>query len=92
MADDFKLNMGELIGIANSVNGSVCKPIADEIAAEARSLAASISISGDYAASIHVETDTRTGVDDWAHQRVVADSPYAGKVESRHGILGRAAG
>ena len=92
MAADFKLNMGELISIANSVNESVCKPIAEDIAAEARSLASGISVTGTYADSIHVETDPRTGVDDWAHSRVVASAPYAARVESRHGILGRAAG
>lgn len=92
MAADFRLNMAELIAISNAVNESECADVAEGIAARARSLAQSINVSGDYAASIHVESEPRSGVGDWAHQRVVADVPYAGKVESRHGILGRAAG
>lgn len=93
MATDFRINMAELIAISNAVNEAVCKPIADDMAEEARSLAGAISDSGDYQASIHSEIrDDRDGVSDWAHCRVVADVPYAGKVESRHGILGRAAG
>ena len=92
MAADFKLNMAELVNISNAVNAAVCAPLAENIAGKARSLAAAVSVSGDYAASIHVEKDVRSGIDDWAHCRVVASVPYAGKVESRHGILGRAAG
>ncbi len=90
--DDFKLNMNELIDIANRVNDEVCRPLGEEVADRARSLAEGIKVSGSYGESIGVFTDPRTGVEDWAHTRVGATVPYAAKVESRHGILGKAAG
>lgn len=86
-----QLNMAELIDISNLVNTEVCKPMAEDIAAKARDLAGGITESGGYRDSIHVEIDPRTAVNDFAHSRVVADVPYAVRVESRHGILGRAA-
>lgn len=89
---DFKLNMGELVEIANAVNRAVCKPMAEEIAERARSLAEGISVSGTYRDGIIVDGDARDGIEDWAHSRVLATAPYSAKVESRHGILGKAAG
>ena len=86
-----RLNMAELIDISNEVNRQVCKPIADDIAGKARALAEGVTVGGGYRDSIHVEVDPRTGADDFAHSRVVADVPYAVRVESRHGILGKAA-
>jgi len=66
--------------------------MAEEIAARARSLAGGITDSGTYRDSITVDGDVRDGIEDWAHSRVIATAPYSGKVESRHGILGKAAG
>lgn len=92
MGADFKLNMAELVAIANATNEQVCKPLAEAIASRARDLAEGISVTGAYRDSITVDGDARDGIDDWAHSRVITNSPYAMRVESRHGILGRAAG
>lgn len=92
MAADFKLNMPELVNIANAVNESVCKPLAEQTADRARSLAEAITVSGTYRDGIIVDGDARDGITDWAHSRVLATAAHSGKVESRHGILGRAAG
>lgn len=88
---DFRLNMAELVAISNQVNDTTCKLIGAKVAARARGLAASIRDSGDYADSITVTSEPRAGVEDWAHTRVGATVPYAAKVESRHGILAKAA-
>jgi len=87
-----RINLAELIEISNAVNEQACRPIAEQIADEARALAESFSVSHDYQNSIHVEVDPRTGEDDWARSRVVATAPYSMQVESRHGVLARAMG
>lgn len=90
MAATFRLNFPGLIEIANEVNETVCKEIADRVAATAR--AAAPRDSGDYAESIHVETDERTSKADFAHQYVVASDWKANIIEARKGTLARALG
>lgn len=85
---DFRLNFPGLIEIANEVNDTVCKQIAEQAAARAR--ASAPRDTGDYAGSIHVESDPRTGKDDFAHQYVVADDWKANIIEARTGTLARA--
>ena len=74
MSTKVRLNMDGLIAIANQINADVCEPIAAEIAAE---------VGG------RVETDPRTGIDDWAHAYVVIDDPWP---EIKSGRLSRALG
>ena len=82
------VNLAGLVDISNQVNESVCKPIAEKVAERAR--ASAPVESGAYRDSIHVLSDARTGVDDWAHTRVVATDSKALFVESRTGNLARA--
>lgn len=84
---DFQLNQAQLIAIANEVNTSVCKPLAEEAAQRARADAESFSVTGAYRDSIHVEIEERTTWEGWARSKVVADAPHAARVESRHGTL-----
>jgi hypothetical protein len=86
------LNMAELIEISNEVNEKVCKPIAEQTLEEARALAEEFTVTGGYRDTLRVETDTRTGVDDWAHSRVVSGVRYGHIVEAKHGTLARALG
>ena len=92
MAGTFELNMAELIDISNAVNEQVCKPLAEATAERARADAATFTESGDYAASIDVWSEPRTGVNDWARTCVGAKVPYGMQVESRHGVLAKALG
>lgn len=87
---NLRLNIPGLIAIANEVNEAVCKPIADDVAARAK--ASAKRDTGDYAESIHVETDPRTGAADFAHQRVVASNWKASILEARNGTLSKALG
>ncbi|HML52418.1 MAG TPA: HK97 gp10 family phage protein [Propionicimonas sp.] len=87
--DRFEWNMQGLIELSNDVLEADCIPLAKKIADTARSTAPT-GDTGDYKASIHVETDKRTGENDWAHAYVVADAPHAGYVEARTGNLLRA--
>ncbi|MGC3954632.1 MAG: hypothetical protein QM804_10320 [Propionicimonas sp.] len=88
--DRFEWNIAGLIDLSNEVLDADCIPIANEIASTARSIAP--ADTGEYRDSIHVETDKRTGVNDFAHAYVVADDPKAAIIEARKGILGRAIG
>lgn len=83
-----RLNIPGLIEIANDANEALCKPIAEQVAARAR--ASAPRDTGDYAESIHTETDPRTGQNDWAHTYVVADDKKALIIEARTGNLARA--
>lgn len=85
---DFEWNMAELVRIANVANEQLCKPLAEKVAERARGRAP--VATGDYKASIGVETEPRSGVDDWAHSYVVATDDKAMLVESRTGNLARA--
>lgn len=85
-----KWNMDEFVRIANEVNAAVCAPAAERVADTAR--ASAPFLSGEYKASIRVETDARSGFGDFAHSYVVADDDKAGVIESRTGNLGRAMG
>ena len=89
---DFELNMATLISITNEVNEAVCRPLAEDAAGRARALAAEFAVSGDYDASIFTEVVPRTSIKGWARVTVGSSSPYALKVESRHGTLARALG
>lgn len=86
--DRFEWNMAGLIELSNDVLEADCIPLAKKIADTARSTAP--VADGDYKGSIHIETDKRTGENDWAHAYVVADAPHAGYVEARTGNLLRA--
>lgn len=86
--DRFEWNMAGLIELSNDVLEADCIPLANKIADTARSTAP--VADGDYKDSIHIETDKRTGENDWAHAYVVADAPHAGYVEARTGNLLRA--
>ncbi|MCH9834277.1 hypothetical protein K0U83_01370 [bacterium] len=92
MAGTFELNMAELIDISNSVNEQVCKPLAEATAERARADAATFAVSGDYAASIGVWVEPRTGIKSWARSVVGARIGYGMQVESRHGTLAKALG
>ena len=91
--DRFEVRMDELIEISNEVNNSTCAEVAAAVVSAAKGLAEPISVSHAYQQSIQVlPPDPRTGIGDWAHQRVGATAPHAARVESRHGILARALG
>ncbi len=87
--DRFEWNMAGLIDLSNEVLEADCIPLAKQVADRARA-SAPVGETGDYKASIHVETDKRTSEGDFAHAYVVSDSPYAGIVEARTGNLARA--
>lgn len=87
--DEFRWNMAELVNLTNEVLAADCIPLANQVADRARA-SAPVGETGDYKASIHVETDKRTSESDFAHAYVVSDSPYAGVVEARTGNLVRA--
>lgn len=86
------LKMPELIEVSNLVNEKVCKPIGEETLAEAQALAEEFAVTGNYKNTLRLETDVRTGADDWAHTRVVSGAAYGMQVEARHGTLARALG
>lgn len=88
MADDFRLNMREIVNLTNEVLEADCVPLANKAAQIARDNAP--DATGEYRESIHVEVVPRTGIDDWADAYVVADAPHAGVVEARTGNLTRA--
>lgn len=85
---DIELKFAGLIEISNQVNRAVVEPLARSVAA--RAISSAPRVSGDYADSIDVEVDPRTGVNDFAHCRVVARSAHAMIVEARTGNLARA--
>ena len=74
--------MGELL-VSKGVRDMLTERM-DRVAAKAKADAP--VTSGGYQRSIHVEQDTT----DRAAVRVVADAPYAMRVEASHGILSRA--
>lgn len=87
---DLTLDYTGLAAVSNEVNESVCKPIAERVAQRARDTAP--RVTEDYANSIHVETDLRTGREDWAHSYVVSDDWKALIIEARTGNLTKALG
>ena len=90
MASRISWNMSTFVAIANEVNESVCKAEAERVAARAR--ASAPVATGAYRDSIHVKTEPRSGVGDWAHSYVVADDWKAHIIEARTGNLARALG
>jgi len=90
VAADFKLNMGGLIAISNAANDGVCREVAE--AAMANMVASAPKDSGAYAGSFDIESESRTGVADFAHTRIRNSSPYALKVEAKHGTMARGLG
>lgn len=86
------LNIAELEAISNAVNEKVCKPIGEEVLAEARARADEFAVTGNYRDTLRLETDRREGEGDWAHTRVVSGAHYGMQVESRHGTLARSLG
>ena len=87
--DRFEWNMAGLIELSHEVLEADCIPLAEKVAAAARE-SAPVGETGDYRDGIHVQTDRRTGLNDWAHAYVVADAPHSGFVEARTGNLARA--
>ena len=88
MADvRMKWNMGTFAAIANAVNAAECIPAAERVAA-----AVSDAHHPELSQFIHVKTDPRSGLNDWAHARVVNGHPHAMTVEAKHGIMARALG
>ena len=88
MADvRLKFNMGTLVSITNQVNAALCVPAAQRVKA-------AVSAPGheDMPSMVHVVTDPRSGVGDWAHARVVNAYPSALQVEAKYGSLARALG
>lgn len=88
-ADRFEWNMPGLVELSNDALEAWCVPIAEQVEQAAQE-AAPVGETGDYKASIHIEKDLRTGPDDFAHVRVVADDDKAAIIEARRGVLGRA--
>lgn len=87
MADAIRWNMSTFVKIANEVNVAVCIPAAERVAAATRD-----PHHPELADFIHIKTDPRAGVRDWAHARVVNGHPHAMALESKHGVLARALG
>lgn len=88
MADvRMKWRMGTFVEIANAVNAAQCIPAAQRVKA-------AVSAPGheDMPSMVHVVTDPRSGVRDFAHARVVNAYPSAMQVEAKYGSLARAMG
>ena len=85
-----KWRMREFVAIANQVNAAICVPIAERVAADVR--ASAPEGHPDMAKFVHVDTDPRSGLRDWAHASVFNNYPGAMTLESRHGLMGRALG
>ena len=88
MADvRMKWRMGTFVEIANAVNAAQCMPAAERVAA-------AVSAPGheDMPSFVHVRSEPRSGVRDWAHAFVVNSYPSAVQVEAKYGSLARALG
>ncbi len=79
--------MAEFVAISNAVNEGVCKPLAQKVAG-----AVSDEKFPGLSKYIHVTTDPRSGLRDWAHSRVVNAHPKAMSMEARRGVMARALG
>lgn len=90
MVDRF--NTAELVAISNAVLDAEVIPAAERMADRARGIADSFAVSGDYRDSIAVVADRRPTVDGWGRAVVTARVGYGMQVESRHGVLAKAAG
>lgn len=89
MADQITLNMAGLVAISNAANEGLCRELAEKAKSAMEASAASFAQSGDYAASFSIDSEPRTGTDDFAHTYVRNTAPYALKVEAKHGTMAR---